>query len=563
MNNPTLLLVLCMVLGINMVFAFSVTKNRRGPRYSEWRLSSVALFAGVILLLLQGKLSPFFTMCIANYLIVAGFYMQVSAALSFHHPNNRLKKLFFPIISALFWILFLYFTYISFDTSVRIIVFASLLVSIYSCGVIQIAMELRDKGFKQTRTKELFVLFILSVLFYLFRATATIMSYGEIDSIFDNSLITSLSFLYPIFFNVSYVIAMFLTTINEQTALLVKEQEKQSALFHFLNDTARHLDRKELFNSIEKILKDSLGMDTAAIYFKDRDKDTYSIAHSFNHLGIPGDSIRTLRAGEGVTGKAISKNRVVSMRINDYPDSDLALNFSSKGCTEIISAPLRTPDGIIGAVTAAYSENTRKEILDQEFFYYLAEQIALVLHNAYLFEKVSNMASTDPLTGLLNRRKLLQLLQQESDRSKRYNLNLTLAMMDLDHFKKINDKFGHDSGDTVLETVSALIRKGCRQTDLISRWGGEEFLLIFVETDIEAASAVCERIRTMVESADVPCLMGDRLTVSAGVAPFDFEQSIEQNIDLADKALYMAKNGGRNRVTAIKLPPEEGTEEHS
>ncbi len=416
---------------------------------------------------------------------------------------------------------------------------------------------------KSAFTRELFILFLISGIFYLLRAVITLAGPGIIGSLFDRNHITSISLLYPTIFNVSYIIAMFLAGIKIQNSLVHKEQEKQSALFHFLNDTAKHLKRKDLYKSIETILRDSLGLDTAAIYLKDFNKEAYTIAYAFNYLKIPGDRISTLKSGEGVTGRAVNEDRVIRIKIEDYPDRELAETFAARGCTEVISAPLRTPDGIIGAITAAYSEKTRKVILDQDFFRILAEQIALVLNNAYLFEKVSNMASTDPLTGLLNRRKLLQLLQQESDRSKRYNLNLTLAMMDLDHFKKINDKFGHDSGDTVLETVSALIRKGCRQTDLISRWGGEEFLLIFVETDIEAASAVCERIRTMVESAGVPCLMGDRLTVSAGVAPFDFEQSIEQNIDLADKALYMAKNNGRNRVTAIKPPTEEGTEEHS
>ena len=351
----------------------------------------------------------------------------------------------------------------------------------------------------------------------------------------------SISLIFPLLFNVSYTIAVFLANLRRQNSRVLQEQEKQTALFNFLNDTARHLERDELFGSIERILKESLGVDTAAIFLKDEGEETYSIAYSFNELDLPLQDVWTLRKGEGAAGMAVSEDRVIRVHMDEYHNRTVAEAYLSRGCTELISAPLKSSGGIIGAVTIASSATIKSDLLDSEFFYYLGEQIGLVLHNAELYEQVSRTAGTDPLTGLYNRRRLLELLGKEIERSERYNQKLSLAMMDLDHFKSINDKYGHECGDDVLKQVAGLIREGCRQTDIISRWGGEEFLLVFIESGIEEAAPVCERIRSLVESTDLPCLEGRKVTVSAGLAPFKFSETIEKNVSSADSALYRAK----------------------
>ena len=540
-----------MVLGINALFAYSISFGTKNKRTREWRRSSFSLFAGFFLLLFQPNLPILISVCLANYMILSGFYLQIAAALMIEFRKNRFHRLFFPVISLVYWIVYPYFTFIRPDTSSRIAVISAFLTVIYLLGTFKLTGSKKKFGVRNRITKELIFIFAFSSIFYLLRMIITLSGIGAVQSLFDSNSIVSISLIFPLLFNVSYTIAVFLANLRRQNSRVLQEQEKQTALFNFLNDTARHLERDELFGSIERILKESLGVDTAAIFLKDEGEETYSIAYSFNELDLPLQDVWTLRKGEGAAGMAVSEDRVIRVHMDEYHNRTVAEAYLSRGCTELISAPLKSSGGIIGAVTIASSATIKSDLLDSEFFYYLGEQIGLVLHNAELYEQVSRTAGTDPLTGLYNRRRLLELLGKEIERSERYNQKLSLAMMDLDHFKSINDKYGHECGDDVLKQVAGLIREGCRQTDIISRWGGEEFLLVFIESGIEEAAPVCERIRSLVESTDLPCLEGRKVTVSAGLAPFKFSETIEKNVSSADSALYRAKESGRNRVTTV------------
>lgn len=165
-----------------------------------------------------------------------------------------------------------------------------------------------------------------------------------------------------------------------------------------------------------------------------------------------------------------------------------------------------------------------------------------------LLEELSN---TDALTQLANRRQLMSILAQEFQRSQRAKHPLSLIMVDIDHFKSINDTFGHQQGDVVLKTVAGTLRSALREYDLASRFGGEEFAMILPETDILHATQVAERVRNMVAHLkfDGP-LAKLQMTISLGVATFPDKniKNIEDLIRLADDALYAAKREGRNRV---------------
>lgn len=170
-----------------------------------------------------------------------------------------------------------------------------------------------------------------------------------------------------------------------------------------------------------------------------------------------------------------------------------------------------------------------------------------------LEQRLSKLASTDPLTGLLNRRAFLRRLDEECARSQRYGNPMVLAMIDIDHFKHVNDSFGHLAGDHAIRHVVDTVAGGLRVPDVLARWGGEEFALILPETDGKAASTTAERLRQSVEDAplvDEPVLVDDiRLTVSIGLADFRVgRDAIEDLIGRADRALYAAKEAGRNRV---------------
>lgn len=171
-----------------------------------------------------------------------------------------------------------------------------------------------------------------------------------------------------------------------------------------------------------------------------------------------------------------------------------------------------------------------------------------------LIDKLQYLYRVDDLTGLLNRRALLERLEQEAYRSKRYGSKLSLIICDIDYFKTINDSFGHDIGDKVLRRVSTLLVESLRTTDIIGRYGGDEFFMILPETSMEGAREIAERIRSFI--SDFEFNMGGsnpiKTSVSLGIAEFNpLKEDIEDLIKRADNALYMAKDKGRDRIYII------------
>jgi len=162
---------------------------------------------------------------------------------------------------------------------------------------------------------------------------------------------------------------------------------------------------------------------------------------------------------------------------------------------------------------------------------------------------IREMAIHDDLTGFYNRHHLMDIIDSENNRSVRTGSVFSLVMMDIDKFKNINDKYGHQTGDQVLRTFAAIIRSILRKTDFCGRYGGEEFLIVLTQTDIQAAKVFAERICDCVENSFFPCLGPDsQVTVSIGLTEYRMQEDIEKTISRADELLYKAKKGGRNRV---------------
>ena len=158
------------------------------------------------------------------------------------------------------------------------------------------------------------------------------------------------------------------------------------------------------------------------------------------------------------------------------------------------------------------------------------------------------LSVTDRLTGLGNRNKLDERLADELARSRRNGTAFALVMLDIDHFKAVNDTYGHQAGDEVLAATAALLRQHSRATDVVGRWGGEEFMLLCPETDANGGMFLAEQLRACVEEARFPVI--GRITASFGVAAFRPADDEEALLRRADDALYRAKGKGRNRVEA-------------
>jgi diguanylate cyclase (GGDEF)-like protein len=254
-------------------------------------------------------------------------------------------------------------------------------------------------------------------------------------------------------------------------------------------------------------------------------------------------SCTTFAVGEGIAGKVYATKKPI---IVNSTQTDKRYTQSERSNVEsIICLPLIASEEAIGVINIT-NKIGREEFTtdDLDLLTALGNQAAVAINNARLQE----MAVTDELTSLYVRRYFNVKLDTEIKRAARYYNPLSLAICDLDHFKSVNDTYGHQMGDIVLQSVSGLLLKTVREFDMPTRYGGEEFAVIFPETDLDGAEIVCERIRGEVEKLVVEGLPR-KITISIGLATFPRHADNDRGlIQAADTALYQAKNQGRNRV---------------
>lgn len=164
-------------------------------------------------------------------------------------------------------------------------------------------------------------------------------------------------------------------------------------------------------------------------------------------------------------------------------------------------------------------------------------------------KEIHLLATTDSLTGIANRREFTAILARELDRAKRYGASLSLAMYDLDYFKRVNDTFGHDVGDDVLQAVTGLVKENIRTVDVVGRWGGEEFMVLMPESDMQAARNASEKLRLAIAGHHFNKV--GNLTVSFGATALEPQDDINSLLKRVDNALYLAKGKGRNCVEIL------------
>lgn len=219
-----------------------------------------------------------------------------------------------------------------------------------------------------------------------------------------------------------------------------------------------------------------------------------------------------------------------------------------------IGAPILVKGKVVGYINL---DSTRTNMFDRSHadrLQIFADQAALAIENARMFEKVEQMAIVDMLTGLYNRRHFYELAERELERFKRYKSPFSLILLDLDHFKRVNDNFGHPAGDMVLQGLAHIFGESLRKMDVPGRLGGEEFVILLPETAIDQALHVAERLRATIENHDFE-VDGQhiRMTATMGVVSVSEQQmQLQQLVSMADKVMYQAKAAGRNRVLAME-----------
>jgi diguanylate cyclase (GGDEF)-like protein/PAS domain S-box-containing protein len=217
-----------------------------------------------------------------------------------------------------------------------------------------------------------------------------------------------------------------------------------------------------------------------------------------------------------------------------------------------MGVPLKVQDQVIGIISFDSHELDRYHVHHSELALAFSAQVGLAIQNAKLFNETQRLATSDPLTGLVNRRHFFTLMEREFERSRRYKHELSIIMLDIDHFKRINDTYGHPAGDQVLRTLARICTQAVRNLDIVGRYGGEEFVILLPETPANRALTVAERLRTTIETTPFTLPSGDiHITVSLGVHTLNSNDGDVDNLVFnADAALYAAKAAGRNRVCA-------------
>jgi diguanylate cyclase (GGDEF)-like protein len=228
------------------------------------------------------------------------------------------------------------------------------------------------------------------------------------------------------------------------------------------------------------------------------------------------------------------------------------LPFKTDAAGSLVILPMLYEKEVLGILTLISKETTAFSTSQIEFIKLLANQASTSIKNAKFHEEIEKLAITDGLTGLFNHRHFQEKLSQEFNRLGRFSDPLSLLLIDIDHFKKVNDTYGHPAGDAVLKKVAAIIRKTIRNIDVPARYGGEEFTLILPGTDSSGAMNMAERLRKAIMDANFSSEKESfTITVSTGISTtaqgLTEVKNKEQLIERADKALYEAKRTGRNR----------------
>ncbi|HSB07677.1 MAG TPA: diguanylate cyclase [Thermodesulfobacteriota bacterium] len=223
-----------------------------------------------------------------------------------------------------------------------------------------------------------------------------------------------------------------------------------------------------------------------------------------------------------------------------------------------LTLPLALDGDLLGCISLNSEQSDAFDAQDLQFFSVIGSQMASTLKHFQRFSSIKTMAIYDTLTNLYNRRYFEERLGLETQQAFYGGATLSLVMIDIDHFKKVNDTFGHTEGDKVLREISSLLRTSVRKKDTVARYGGEEFILILPEAGLEESSMIAERIRRLVENTLFEVGHARiNLTVSLGISSFPNHRakSKEELVRMSDQALYDAKRGGRNRVCIFNPAP--------
>jgi diguanylate cyclase (GGDEF)-like protein len=324
-------------------------------------------------------------------------------------------------------------------------------------------------------------------------------------------------------------------------------------LFDLSRTLAATLDVGGLTHAVTDLVGRTLGYEAFALFLVDEQGDGL-VATSVFGVDASLEGFRLPR-GQGAAGWAADHGEVLLVRDTRLDPRHPGQRFMRGQHGSVLAIPMMHQGACIGVLDFF---RTRVDAFDAEevrFLEAVASQAAVAIANARLHQAAVALSLTDPLTGLHNRRSLFQRLEMELERSRRFAYPFSVAVIDVDRFRELNETHGHLAGDGVLRSVAQLLRGAMRKVDTVARWGGEEFVLVLPGADGAAAFEVGEKLRQAVrgERFSAPDAIGQVVTISVGLASYPGDaDELGPLVDCADAALFAAKKRGRDAVVPYR-----------
>jgi diguanylate cyclase (GGDEF)-like protein/PAS domain S-box-containing protein len=331
-------------------------------------------------------------------------------------------------------------------------------------------------------------------------------------------------------------------------------------LFSLGAAASQTLNLAELLDTILDRVLAVMGTEAGGVFLADEETGELVLKAYRGVSGRFAKKVEGLRLGEGFTRRAAQSGKPLIVDDVGADPRLTRMGALKEGLRSLAVVPILAKDEVVGVIGVASHE--RKEFADREIQLLgaIASQVGMAIENAQLYERALTLAFTDGLTGLYNRRYLMEQIERELNRVERTKGALSLVMIDLDGLKGINDRYGHYEGDGVLRGLGAIIRANTRGSDVAARWGGDEFMLLAPDTDGRGARRLGERIRAQVER-NRPMIQTEEVAVSisVGIASYPGHAAdVTQLLQRVDEAMYRAKGRGRNQLCVFSRRGRKG-----
>jgi len=337
------------------------------------------------------------------------------------------------------------------------------------------------------------------------------------------------------------------------------EREQFAAFYEVANRVSSALKIEDVLKVVLTATSAIVHYDAAALSLVDEENPEKSLIYDVYNLDQEALKGKSFGHNEGHVGWVTHlRTYLAHSDVTKAQRPVFSATLRIKGAKSMLCLPLINQDRAVGALTFFWKKENTLEEGDRKILEVLAIQASASLENARMYQQMEKMAITDGLTGLHNHRYFKEWLQNEIHRAGRMPINISLILMDIDHFKGVNDTYGHPVGDLVLKKVSAILSDSIRTIDLAVRYGGEEFVLVLLDTNAKGAQKMANRIRKEIQGTKIDFPKGSlKVTISMGVSTFpENAEHVQPLIDVADKALYFSKENGRNQVTHCNQLPK-------